>query len=543
MKGSNPYNKNQEIELVIDGMTDEGHGVGHKDGVAIFVPGTVVGETVLAHIIKVEKRYCIAKAISILVPSENRVVPRCPVYSACGGCTMQHMSYDEQLRRKRQIVADALERIGGLSGIEVLPVIGMDDPWRYRNKGSFPFGKTEKGTVFGFYANRSHRLVGLSDCPIQSEKILRAVKAVAEWANENRIPVYDEITGKGILRACMVRTSSDEKTMAVVVTKGSIPNVDQLLSKASFLDSIYHNRNDRNTNVLFGEQFRLLYGQPELKETLLGTDYMVSPESFLQVNHAQTQKLYQIALGYLNPKSDETIVDLYCGIGTISLQIAKHAKRVISVECVPKAIENARKNALMGGYDNTEFICGASEETVSNLLEKEGRIDAIVLDPPRKGCESQVIDAIVHSSIPRIIYISCNPSTLARDLKAFTAGAYFVSAVQPVDMFPQTAHVETVVLLSKGNISSQNVRVEFSLEDMDMSRFQQGATYEQIQDWVKEKYGFHVTHLNIAKTKRKCGIIERQNYNLPKSEDSRSPETPKEKEKAIIEAFRHFQMI
>ena len=449
MKESNPFTKNQEIELTIDGMTGEGNGVGHKDGIVFFVPGTVAGETVLAHIIKVEKRFCIAKVSKILVASENRAEPRCAVYSACGGCTMQHMTYEEQLRWKKQFVTDAMERIGGLKNIEVLPVIGMEDPWRYRNKGTFPFGSATGQTVFGFYANRSHRLVPLTDCPIQSQMVLKTVDAITEWANENDIPVYDETTGNGTLRACMVRVSCDGKIMAVVITKGKMQHAEELKKKVPFLDSLYHNRNDRDTNVVLGEQFTLLSGQPELNEMLLGTAYTVSPESFLQVNHEQTQKLYRTALAYLDPQPEETIVDLYCGIGSISLQIAKKANRVIGVEYVLKAIENAKKNAIANRIGNTEFICGASEEVLSLLLERGERMDAVVLDPPRKGCEQQVIDAIMRSTASRIVYVSCNPSTLARDCSLLCGNGFVIHKVQPVDMFPQTAHVETVVLMSR----------------------------------------------------------------------------------------------
>ena len=448
MKEQNPFVKNQDVVVSIDGMTNEGQGVAHLDGVAFFVPETVVGETVEAHIIKIEKRYCIAKVKSILSASSERVTHACEAYPYCGGCTMQHMTYAEQLQQKRRFVADALERLGGLSGIEVQPTIGMENPWRYRNKGSFPFGSVDGQTAFGFYAPRSHRLVPLFDCPIQSEKITETARQIAAWANKYKISVYDEATGHGSLRACMVRTTTDGKVMAVIVTHGKLPHEKELIERLSHVDSLYHNRNDKDTNVLLGDTFRLLHGEPTLLETQNGLSFSVSPQSFLQVNPTQTERLYQTAIDYLDPKSNETIFDLYCGIGTISLQIARRAGHVVGVECVSEAIEDAKQNAIRNGLANVDFVCDLSEKALPKLLKIGTRPDAIVLDPPRKGCEPAVLDAILQSTANRIVYVSCNPATLARDLKILTAGGFAVQKVQPVDMFPQTAHVETVCLLT-----------------------------------------------------------------------------------------------
>lgn len=449
MKEQNPFVKNQDVVLSIDGMTNEGQGVAHLDGVAFFVPETVVGETVEAHIIKTEKRYCIAKVKSILSASSERVMPACEAYPYCGGCTMQHMTYAEQLQQKRRFVADALERLGGLSGIEVQPTIGMENPWRYRNKGSFPFGSVDGQTAFGFYAPRSHRLVPLFNCPIQSEKITETARQIAAWANKYKISVYDEATGHGSLRACMVRTTTDGKVMAVIVTHGKLPHENELIERLSHVDSLYHNRNDKDTNVLLGDTFRLLHGEPTLLETQNGLSFSVSPQSFLQVNPTQTERLYQTAIDYLDPKPNETIFDLYCGIGTISLQIARRAGHVVGVECVSEAIEDAKQNAIRNGLANADFVCDLSEKALPKLLKIGTRPDAIVLDPPRKGCEPAVLDAILQSTANRIVYVSCNPATLARDLKALTAGGFAVQKVQPVDMFPQTAHVECVALMSR----------------------------------------------------------------------------------------------
>ena len=452
MKQENPFQKNQDVTLVIDGMTNEGQGVAHLDGVAFFVPETVPGETVSAHIIKVEKRYCIAKLREVQMASPEREQPRCEAYSYCGGCTMQHMTYAEQLRQKQGFVRDALERLGGFAGIEVQPVLGMENPWRYRNKGSFPFGSTENGVAFGFFAPRSHRLVPLFDCPIQSERIPETARAIAAWANKNHISAYDETTHRGSLRACMVRETTDGKLMAVVVTHGKLPHEPELIHALRNVDSLYHNRNDRDTNVLLGDTFRLLAGEPTLVETQNGLSFAVSPQSFLQVNPAQTDVLYGKALELLDPKPDETILDLYCGIGTISLQIARRAKQVIGVECVAPAIEDAGQNARRNGIENASFLCDLSEHALPKLLQDGVKPDAIVLDPPRKGCEPVVLDAIAQSGVSRIVYVSCNPATLARDLRILADRGYAFQTVQPVDMFPQTAHVETVVLMTRNRM-------------------------------------------------------------------------------------------
>lgn len=448
MKQQNPFHKNQELTLDITGITSEGQGVGRSEGVAFFVPFALPGETVRVHIIKVEKKFCVAKIVDLLKSSEHRVKPLCEAYEKCGGCALMHFNYAEQLKTKAQIVRDCLERLGGFQGIEVQDTIGMDDPWRYRNKGSFPIGFVDGVVTFGFYGERSHRLIPLYDCPIEDARITALARTVTEWANRNRIRVYDETTGKGCLRACVIRVTSTGERMVVVVTKGELPAKDALL-KMLDVESLYHNRNDRNTNVIFGERFTLLKGRPQVTEEQNGVRFAVSPQSFLQVNPIQTQNLYDTAIRLLEPKPNETIADVYCGIGTISLAIAKHAGNVIGIECVPEAIGDAKKNALDNGIGNTEFICGLAENVLPNLVKNGMRPDAIVIDPPRKGCEESVLTAIAESGVNRVVYVSCNPATLARDAKFLAAYGYSILYVQPVDMFPHTQHVETVLLMSR----------------------------------------------------------------------------------------------
>ena len=448
MNPVNPFQKNQELTLLITSLSSEGQGVGRSEGVAFFVPFALPGETVRAHIIKVEKRYCIAKIVEILEPSPDRVEPKCEAFAKCGGCAMMHLSYPEQLRAKTQIVRDCLERLGGVNDVCVSETLGMDDPWRYRNKGSFPFGFVDGAVAFGFYAERSHRLIPLFDCPIEDARVTAIARTVAEWANRNHIRVYDETTGKGCLRACVVRVTSTGERMAVVVTKGDLPAKESLVRLLN-VESLYHSRNDRQTNVIFGDRFSLLNGKPQIVEEQNGIRFLVSPQSFLQVNPMQTRVLYETAIRFLDPKPDETIADVYCGIGTISLAIAKHVGKVIGIECVPEAIEDAKKNAALNGVGNAEFLCGLAEDVLPSLVKNGMRPDAIVIDPPRKGCEEPVLSAIAESGVRRLVYVSCNPATLARDVKILSSFGFSVQSVQPVDMFPHTQHVECVTLITK----------------------------------------------------------------------------------------------
>ena len=444
-----PVQKNDELVVTIDTLTNEGQGVARVEGFAVFIVGALVGEEVKAHIIKVMPTYAIAKAIEIIKPSPDRVRPACPVFAQCGNCSLWHLSYPAQLRQKQQWVEDALTRLGGFSGVPMQPIVGMEEPTRYRNKGSFPFGAAGNGAVFGFYAERSHRLVPFSDCLIQDEQIVDAARRVAAWANACGVPVYDETTGEGQLRHVVARTTGNGELMVVVVTKGQLKKKSDLLSFLEDVDSVWHNENAKDTNVIFGEKFTLLSGKQALTETIGDKRFSVSPQSFLQVNRIQTQALYETAREFLAAKPEETVVDAYCGVGTISLFIAGDCKRVIGVEQVAPAIEDAKTNAMENAVANAEFVCGNVEDVLPRLIAGDTKIDAIVLDPPRKGCEEAALAAIVQSSANRVVYVSCNPATLARDCKYLVGHGFALSAVRPVDMFPQTCHVETVVLMSR----------------------------------------------------------------------------------------------
>ena len=455
-----PVKKNDELTLDILSLGSEGQGVGRADGYAVFVPGALAGERVRVHIIKTTARYAVGKLLAVEVPSPDRVAPACPAFPACGGCTLQHLAYEAQLAFKTQTVKDALWRLGGLAETEVCPTLGMREPWRYRNKGSFPFAGTSRGPAFGFFAAHSHRLVPLADCPIQDGRIVSIARRVAEWAAEYRVPAYDETAKTGVLRHVMARVTTTGETMAVVVTTGSLPHAAELAARLSDVDSLYHNINDRDTNVIFGQRFLRLAGTEAIAEEIGGLQFSVGPQSFLQVNAQQTALLYGEAVRLLAPQPDETIVDAYCGVGTISLLLSGLAKAVIGIEAVAAAVEDARRNAARNGCENARFYAGAVETVLPAL---DCPIDALVLDPPRKGCDPRALEAILRSAAKRLVYVSCNPATLARDLKLLTAGGFRIVTVQPVDMFPQTCHVETVVLLSKRESGPKQVRVEFSL--------------------------------------------------------------------------------
>ena len=466
-----PVEKNEELELTIDRVTLEGAGVGRVDGFALFVPGALAGERVWIHVIKVAASYAVGKLLEIVEPSACRMEPLCPVYDRCGGCAFGHVTYEEELRIKERQVADALTRLGGLTDVPTRPILGMDRPERYRNKGAFPYGMTEQGPAFGFYAPRSHRLVPVQDCLIEREGVCRAVNAVKAWADRCHIQPYDERTGKGCLRHAVARVTTAGELMAVVVTKGDLPHKKELIDSLSFADSVYWNRNDKNTNVIFGDRFALLSGKPALRETLGGIAFEVSPRSFLQVNLVQTQKLYGAALDLLDPQPDETVADVYCGIGTISLFLAQKARKVIGVEVVPEAVENAKENAERNGIKNASFLCAPAEEALPRLVADGQRIDCLTVDPPRKGCDPQVIDAILSSGAKRLVYVSCNPATLARDVKLLTSGGYTVRAVQPVDMFPRCGHVETVVLLCrKAEQADRHIAVDYEPQGRHMEK-------------------------------------------------------------------------
>lgn len=459
MKVNVPVKKGDNIELKIAGLGSSGEGVGRYDGFTVFVHGALPEETVQAEIILVKKNYAIGKLIKIITASPDRVEPVCPVYADCGGCQLQHLSYAGQLRMKQQQVKDALTRIGHLD-TEVLPVIGCSNPWNYRNKMQFPAASGAEGKIsIGCYAAATHSVIDTGSCMIQKEANNEVLTTVRKWMQRYSISAYDEKTGKGLVRHVMSRVGVHSgEVMAVLITSAyDIPHkkelVEWLTKYVPNLVSVVQNINKKPTNVVMGSKTRVLYGRTTITDSLGALSFNISSQSFFQVNSEQAEKLYNKALEYAALSGNETVVDVYCGTGTISLYLAKHAGKVYGIEIVAPAIEDAKKNAQDNNCSNAEFILGDAAEKLPQLLAEGVKPDVVVVDPPRAGCEQKVLKAIADVEPQRIVYVSCNPASLARDLAYLSERGYKTMAAQPVDMFPMTNHVETVCLLSKFNNS------------------------------------------------------------------------------------------
>ncbi len=540
--------KNQCFEMTCDAFGQDAQGVCRHEGMAVFVPGLLPGERALVRIVKPEKRYAFGRVEKLLEKSPSRAEPFCPIYKRCGGCVCQHMTYEASLAFKRQQVQDLLQRVGGLS-IEVPPVWGMAHPFGYRNKGAYPVAQTDGAPACGFFAPRSHDLVPLPEggCAIQGEDSAKATQAVLSWMRENSVPAYDEQTGRGLVRHIMTRsTTSGELMVVVVVTRADIPKASRLIellrAAVPGLCSVCLSVNSRRTNVILGTDIRVLWGKAAMEDTLCGLRFSVSPLSFFQVNPRQTERLYGLALEYAGLTGAETVVDAYCGAGTISLLLAQKAKKVIGIEIVPEAIQNANENAARNGIANAEFHVGATEELLPKLVANGLRPDVIVLDPPRKGCDPAVLQAIIAAAPKRVVYVSCGAPTLARDAKLLAEGGYAAEKVQCVDMFCWTGAVETVMSLVQQK-PDDIVKVGIDADELSVTKAEGKATYGEIQTRVKEQTGLNVTPLYIAQVKRKHGIIERECYNKAKSESAKMLICPPDKEKAIEEALRFFGMI
>lgn len=540
--------KNQCFEMTCDAFGQDAQGVCRHEGMAVFVPGLLPGERALVRIVKPEKRYAFGRVEKLLEKSPSRAEPFCPIYKRCGGCVCQHMTYEASLAFKRQQVQDLLQRVGGLS-IEVPPVWGMAHPFGYRNKGAYPVAQTDGAPACGFFAPRSHDLVPLPEggCAIQGEDSAKATQAVLSWMRENNVPAYDEQTGRGLVRHIMTRsTTSGELMVVVVVTRADIPKASRLIellrAAVPGLCSVCLSVNSRRTNVILGTDIRVLWGKAAMEDTLCGLRFSVSPLSFFQVNPRQTERLYGLALEYAGLTGAETVVDAYCGAGTISLLLAQKAKKVIGIEIVPEAIQNANENAARNGIANAEFHVGATEELLPKLVANGLRPDVIVLDPPRKGCDPAVLQAIIAAAPKRVVYVSCGAPTLARDAKLLAEGGYAAEKVQCVDMFCWTGAVETVMSLVQQK-PDDIVKVGIDADELAVTKAESKATYGEIQAHVKEQTGLNVTPLYIAQVKRKHGIIERECYNKAKSESAKMLICPPDKEKAIEDALRFFGMI
>lgn len=446
--------KNDIIELEITDYTDKGFGVGRYEGIAIFVPLSAIGDRLKVKILKLKKTYAFGKIEEILLPSDNRTEPDCPVFSKCGGCAFRHISYESELKYKENAVYNCIKRIGG---IDLAPKpINHLSPLFYRNKAQYPINEEKKA---GFFSTHSHRIIPCNNCLLQPKSFETAVKVFEDWLEGNNVSVYNEETHKGLVRHFYLRSSSDGNIMAVVVINGdTLPFSDSLINAlkdtlGDSFKSLQINKNTQKTNVVLGKECSVLYGDNSLSDTLCGVKVNISPLSFYQVNHDMAEILYKTAKEYAAPQG-KIVLDLYCGAGTIGLSMANEAKKIIGVEIIPEAVENARENAKNGGFSNAEFICADAASAAKDLKNRGLSPDVVILDPPRKGCDESLIKTVANDFAPeRIVYVSCDPATLARDIKLFTELGYTLKEYTPCDLFPRTSHCESAALLVRSDSS------------------------------------------------------------------------------------------
>ncbi len=543
------YRKNDIVTLEILDCGTDGEGIGKADGFTVFVKDAVIGDTVTAKIMKAKKNYGYGRLMEILKPSPYRVEPVCPSARQCGGCQLQAVSYEEQKVFKEKKLRGHLERIGGFRDLPMEPMIGMDEPYHYRNKAQFPVGRNKEGRIItGFYAGRTHAIIENRDCALgipQNKEILDIVIAHME---KYGIAPYDEMTGKGLVRHIFVRYGffTGELMVCLIINGQDLPHQKELIEKLREIPgmaSISLNINKKRSNVILGDKVKTIWGQEYITDKIGDISYEISPLSFFQVNPKQTWKLYSKALEYADLHGEETVWDLYCGIGTISLFLAQQAKFVRGVEIVPAAIDDAKRNAQINNIENVEFFVGKAEEVLPREYEKNGvYADVIVVDPPRKGCDEMLLKTILKMQPKRVVYVSCDSATLARDLRFLCDNGYELKKVCGVDQFPQTVHVETVVLLSQQK-PDDTIEIDLGLDELDATSAELKATYQEIKDYVLKEFGLKVSSLYISQIKRKCGIEVGENYNLPKSENARVPQCPKEKEDAIKAALKYYAMI
>ena len=543
------FRKNDLVTLEIEDCGIDGEGIGKADGFTVFVKDAVIGDTVTAKIIKAKKNYGYGRLMEVLKPSPYRVEPKCEFARQCGGCQLQALSYEQQLVFKTNKVKGHLERIGGFTDIPMEPIIGMDELFHYRNKAQFPVGRNKEGKIVtGFYAGRTHNIIENRDCALGVAENKEVLDRVIAHMEKYGIEPYNEATGKGLVRHVLIRYGyfTKEVMVCLILNGNKIPKEELLvksLCEIPGMTSITINVNKKHSNVILGEEIRLLWGQEYITDRIGDISYQISPLSFYQVNPMQTQKLYAKALEYADLHGEETVWDLYCGIGTISLFLAQKAKFVRGVEIVPAAIENAKENAKLNGLENTEFFVGKAEEVLPREYKKNGvYADVIVVDPPRKGCDETLLETMIEMNPERIVYVSCDSATLARDLKYLCARGYELRKVCPVDQFGMTVHVETVVLLSQQK-PDDTIEIDLDLDELDATSAETKATYQEIKDYVLKEFGLKVSNLYISQIKRKCGIEVGENYNLPKTENPKVPQCPKEKEDAIKAALKYFAMI
>ena len=548
--------KGSVYTAVIDGYSSEGLGIARVNGAVVFVPHAVRGEEIDLRITKVMKTSCAGEIVKIHNPSPERMEPECSYAGKCGGCAYRHLTYPEELWAKRQRVQDALTRIGGLE-LTVEEILGAKNPEHYRNKSQYPVGAD--GSI-GFFQARTHKVVPIRRCLIQTEAADRTAQAVGEWMRRYKISAYDETTGKGLVRHVCVRVNRKGESLCCVVVNGNkVPREPELAAYVTaavpHTVGVLLNSNTRRGNVVLGDKYRTLFGRNYLMDTLCGLEFKLSMPSFYQVNRDQAEVLYGKALEFVGLTGNETVLDLYCGIGTITLCLAKAAKRVIGAEIVPPAIRDAKENALRNHIENAEFFCGDAADIAAKLESDGLRPDVVTVDPPRKGLAPEVIASVAAMGPEKVVYVSCDPATLGRDVKIFREFGYEAKRAAAVDMFPGTAHVETVVLLSHKKPDSYiHIDVEFGegegkipvdkiVQRAEQYKPKERVTYKRIKEYILEKYGFKVHTAYIAEVKRSLGLPM---YDAPnaveKLKQARKHPTP-EKVEAIKDALHYFAVI
>ena len=547
-----PLQKNQLLTLRIERLSNDGSGVAHSsEGEAVFVPGTAPGDEAQVRIVKDCGRYAFGILDRLLTPSPDRIPVDCAVAGPCGGCSLRHLDYTAELRAKQESVADAFRRIGGLD-VPVLDALPSPEVDRYRNKVQFPVGRDKDGApCIGFYAGRTHRIVPCPDCKLQPGILNDIGNTLCAFFAAHGIQPYDEERGKGLVRHIFLRRGahSGQIMVCLVCTRPKLPHSDELVvllrERFSDISTILINVNAKKTNVILGEESVTLYGPGCIEDTLCGVPVRLGPLSFYQVNTLAAERLYGVAAEYARLEPDDVLLDLYCGMGTIGLSMADHCRELIGVEIIPEAIDSAKANAARMGdaiAAKSRFFCADAGEAAARLAAEGLRPDVIMLDPPRKGCDETTLSAVVQMSPRRVVYVSCNPSTAARDAAWLGQHGYRAEKVQPVDLFPRTKHVEAVLLLTKLNVD-RHIEVDVSMDELDVTAAESKATYNEIRDYVWEHHQLKVSNLYIAQVKQKHGIIERENYHKAKNENAKQPKCPKEKEDAIVEALKHFKMI
>ncbi|SQE95567.1 RNA methyltransferase [Streptococcus equi subsp. zooepidemicus] len=540
--------KNDIVQVEISDLSHDGLGIAKHEGFVFFVENALPGEIIQMRVLKVNKNSGFGKVETYLTTSPMHQKKLDVTYLRTGIADLGHLLYSQQLLFKQKQVQDSLYKIAGISNVEVKETIGMEYPYAYRNKAQIPVRRVNGQLETGFFRKHSHELVPISDFYIQDKEIDRLIAFTRDLLRRFDIKPYDEKEQSGLIRHLVVRRGhySGEIMLVLVTTRPKIFRINQMIDSlvAEFpaITSILQNINDKPTNVIFGKAFTRLYGKETITDTILGNQYCISAQSFYQVNTTMAEKLYQTAIDFSELTADDVVIDAYSGIGTIGLSFAKEVKAVYGVEVIEAAVRDAEKNAALNGITNAHYVADSAENAMANWCQEGIKPTVIIVDPPRKGLTESFIKASAAMQPDKITYISCNPATMARDIKRYEELGYKLQKVQPVDLFPMTHHVETVALLSKLNVD-KHISVEVELDELDLTSAESKATYAQIKEYILEKFGLKVSALYIAQIKKKCGIELRENYNKSKKEKQVIPQCTPEKEDAIMDALMHFKMI